>query len=270
MSESSYDAVPDIGALYDAVPAYASRPDGPFYLEEAARAGDGASPATVLELGCGTGRILLPLARRGHTVTGLEQSDTMLTRCRAKLAAEPPAVRSRVALFQGDVRDFTVAPPSAGGFALVIAPFRVFQHLTSTADQLACLGAIRRHLAPGGRLVFDVFNPNYSLMTRDRSQEVEDTPEVRLPDGRYFRRTARVTAVRWVDQISDIELSYYVRTGTAVARTVQAFPMRWYTPRELEHLLARSGFRVGAMYGDLDRGALTDQSPEILVVGVRT
>jgi hypothetical protein len=193
----------------------------------------------------------------------------MLAQCRAKLATEPPLVRDRVALAQGDVRDFTLMPPVPDGFGLAIAPFRVLQHLPTTSDQLACFRTVRRYLAPGGRFVFDVFNPNYALMTTDRSQEAEDTPELQLPDGRSVRRTVRVTGVRWVDQVSDVELTYYVRSGPAVARVVQAFSMCWYTPRQLEHLLERAEFRLDAVYGNFDRTPLTDQSPEIIVVGVR-
>ena len=268
MTDSSYEMMPDFGALYDAVPAYVARPDVPFYVEQAAQSRT-SMPATVLELGCGTGRILLALARRGHTVTGLDQSDAMLAQCRAKLAEEPGSVRNRVSLSRSDVRDFTVAPPAARGFDLAVAPFRVLQHLTTATDQLRCLSTVHRHLAPGGMFVFDVFNPNYPLMTRDRSQEVEDTAERALPDGRYLRRTVRVTAVRWVGQVSDVELTYYIRTGGTVQRVVQAFPMRWYTPPELEHLLERSGFRVEAVYGNFDRSPLTDESPEIVNVAVR-
>jgi SAM-dependent methyltransferase len=269
MTESSYETVPDFGVLYDAVPAYASRNDVRFYLEEAASTGGPRAPATVLELGCGTGRVLLPLARAGHEVTGIDQSRSMLARCEAKLGAEPEVVRDRVTLHQTDARQFTVAAPTADGFALAVAPFRVLQHLPAPADQLRCLEAVRRHLAPGGRFAFDVFNPHYSLMTRDRSHEAEDTPELRLADGRYMRRTSRVTRVRWVEQISDIELTYYLRTGSAVDRVVHAFPMRWFTPSELEHLLARVGFRIESVYGTFERRPLTDESPEIIVVATR-
>ena len=269
MTDSSYDGAPDFGALYDATPAYAARADVAFYVEEAARAAGATGTKAVLELGCGTGRVLLAVARAGHTVTGLDQSHAMLSRCRAKIAAEPASVRARVTLVEGDARDFAVAPPAGTGFVLAFAPFRMLQHLTAIPDQLRCLSAIHRHLAPGGRFVFDVFNPNYRLMTTDRSQEVEDTAEVQLPDGRHLRRTVRITAVRWADQVSDVELIYHVRTEAGTNRVVHAFPMRWYTPPEIEHLLERSGFRVDALHGDFDRSPLTDESREIIVVAVR-
>ena len=269
MSSSSYDNLGDFGALYDAVPVYARRPDVGFYVEEASRTGDARR---VLELGCGTGRVLLPLARAGHSVTGIDASAAMLARCRAKLAAEPAEVRGRVALLESDIRDFQVPTRETlrhPAFAIAIAPFRVFQHLLTPMDQLRCLASVRAHLEPGGRLLFDVFNPHFAAMTRDRSAEVEDTPEFALGDGRYLRRASRVPRVHWAEQLSDVELIYYVRSGSDVERVVHAFPMRWYGAPELQHLLARSGYRVEGIYGDFDGGALRDDSPEIVVAAVR-
>jgi SAM-dependent methyltransferase len=267
-SEAIYDLTPDFGALYDEIPAYAARPDAGFYVAEAERrvGRDGA----VLDLGCGTGRLLLPLVRGGHTVTGIDRSPAMLARCRERLARESPDVRSRAALHDGDVRDFAIPLPDKGGFRLAIAPFRILQHLITADDQLRCLAAVRRHLAPGGCVAFDVFNPSFTLMAADRSAEAEDTAERRLADGRFFRCTARVLRVRWVQQVSEIELIYYLRSGDQVERIVQAFEMRWYTASELEHLLARAGFMVDAIYGDFERGPLRDGSPEIVVVAART
>jgi SAM-dependent methyltransferase len=259
---SSYDALPDVGMLYDSVPAYAARRDVRFYLEEAAE-----SRGPVLELGCGTGRILLPLAREGHAVVGVDGSADMLARCRMKLAGEPAEVRERVALHHADVRSFDLGAT----FALAIAPFRIVQHLTTVDDQLRFLDAVARHVAPGGRLVFDVFNPNFRALAAADGAEREDTPERPLPDGRTFRRAARVSRVRWVDQVSEVELVYYLSAapGAAPERRVQAFDMRWYLRAELLHLLARGGFRVRAVHGDFDRSALTDGSPELVVCAER-
>ena len=265
-SAPSCDLAPDLGLWYDSVPAYGTRPDVRFYVEEAAGA---AGP--VLGLGCGTGRVLLPMARAGATVVGLDGSAAMLDRCRAALAAEPAAVRARVTVVHGDARDFDVRD-LAGRFALVVAPFRLFQHLVTVADQLGCLAAVARHLAPGGRLAFDVFNPHFAALAADRSREQEDTPERRLPDGRGLRRTVRIPRVRWTEQVSETEIAYYVaeRPGAPPTRHVQAFDMRWYLRAELTHLLARAGFRVDAVYGDFGRAPLTDASPEQVVCATRT
>jgi len=133
-SESSYDAVEDFGALYDAIPAYGARADVAFYLEEAERAG---ASSRVLELGCGTGRLTLPLAQAGHEVTGIDLSPAMLARARAKLGAQPSSVRDRVTLLEGDVSRIELSETPA--FDLVVAPFRVLQHFVAIDDQLDVL-----------------------------------------------------------------------------------------------------------------------------------
>ena len=249
---SSYDTIPDFGLLYDSVPLYAARTDVGFYVDDAKAAG-----GRVLEVGCGTGRILLPIARAGCTITGIDGSKQMLERCRVNLAAEPAGVQSRIQLAQHDMRDFSLAER----FALIIAPFRVVQHLTTIDDQLQFLATVARHLAPQGRVVFDVFNPRFDILVGANGVEREDTSEQRLPDGRTFRRTYRIARVRWIDQVSEAELVYYVDGK----RYVQAFEMRWYLAAELRHLLARAGFRVREMYGDFARGPVVDGCPEIVV-----
>ena len=248
---SSYDAIPDFGLLYDHVPLYRERTDVGFYVAEA------KSP--VLELGCGTGRILLPITRAGHTIIGLDSSQQMLERARANLAREAPDVQRRVTLHQRDMHDCDLG---AAKFASIIAPFRVFQHLTTVDAQLRLLDTVARHLAPQGQFIFDVFNPRFDILVRHDGVEHEDTPDTSLPDGRTFRRAYRIARVRWLDQVSESELIYYVDGK----RYVQAFEMRWFLNAELRHLLARAGFRVAAMYGDFARGPLVDGAPEQVVV----
>jgi len=253
VAASSYDAIPDFGLLYDSVPLYAARQDVAFYLAEAKSAG-----GRVLEVGCGTGRILLPIARAGCAITGLDSSRQMLDRCRAKLAAEPAEVQGRVRLVLNEMGSFKLGE----SYPLIIAPFRVVQHLTTVDDQLQFLATVAPHLAPGGRFIFDVFNPRFDKLVGADGVEREDTPEQRLPDGRTLRRTYRIVRVRWLDQVSEAELIYYV----GGQRYVQAFEMRWYLAAELRHLLARAGFRAREIYGDFGRGPLVDGCPELVVV----
>ena len=257
-----YDAFAELPDIYDSVPVYVNRRDVQFYVEEARSAG-----GSVLEVGCGTGRILLPIARSGPTVDGMDSSPQMLKRCEEKLRAESEAVRGRVTLHNGDARSFDLGRR----FELVIAPFRVVQHLTTIEDQLGFLDSVARHLAPGGRLVFDVFNPHFAKLASADGKEHEDTPDTPLKDGRSFRRAFRVSRVRWIDQVSEVELIYYVSStpGGTVQRYVHAFDMRWFLRAELVHVLARGGFSVRSIYGDFDRSPLTDGSPEQVVCAER-
>ena len=256
---SGYDDISEFGLFYDSVPVYGTRRDVQFYVARAVEA-----PGPILELGCGTGRVLIPSARASRQpIVGLDSSQEMLSRCREKLANEPADVRSRVTLRAGDVRDFDLG----ASFALVTAPFRVIQHLTTIEDQLQFLASVRRHLRPDGLLIFDVFNPLMKALASDRSSEQAEVPPQSLPDGRTMSRSVRVPRVRWVDQVSEIELIYYVtdpRSGETI-RHVKAFEMRWYQHAELHHLIARAGFDVISIEGDFDGAPLEDGAPEQVV-----
>lgn len=256
-SRSPYSG--DVPFLYDNVPLYGARRDVPLYVGLAQEWG-----GRVLEVGCGTGRVLLPIARAGVEIEGLDASQAMLDRCATALRAEPSGVQRRVKLHHGDAREFELGTK----FDLVIAPFRVVQHLITIKEQLAFLDSVARHLRPGGVLAFDVFNPNFAALVAADGIEREDTAPMKLPDGRSFRRAARVRRVRWAEQVSEIELIYYLSNerGEEVQRVTDEFEMRWYLKAELIHLLARRGFSPRSIYGDLDRSPFTDKSPEIIVV----
>jgi SAM-dependent methyltransferase len=246
------------GLLYDSVPEYASRGDIRFYVSEALN-----SSGPVLELACGTGRILLPSSRAGVSITGIELSEDMLGQCRQNLVAESVEVQNRVALHQGDVRNFKLDRK----FALVTAPFRIMQLLPTIDDQMACLSRVREHLLPGGEFIFDVFNPNYRALAAEHTDEHEDTPPRMMGSGKFMRRTVRVCRVRWVDQVSEVEITYYTGDSDAslTERRVQSIGMRWFGRAELVHLLSRAGFTIERIDGDFDGSPLEDSSPEMIV-----
>jgi SAM-dependent methyltransferase len=249
--DPGYDAASDLPELYDHVPLYNSRPDIGFYAGLCREAGE------ALELGCGSGRILIPAARAGCCITGLDESACMLARCRTRTEGLPSDVRERVTLVQADMSCFHLSRT----FPLAIAPFRPIQHLKAIADQLGFLRCVREHLAPGGRLVFDAFNPNLAMLAAPiNPDEVEDTPEQLLPGGRRMRRAYRVVRKRPAEQVNDIEMIWYLDGR----RTVQSFPLRYFFRFELEHLLALAGFEVTALYGAFDGSPFTDDSVEMI------
>jgi SAM-dependent methyltransferase len=240
-----------------------NRGDADFFASEAL-----AARGPVLELGCGTGRVLLPCARAGALIWGLDFSETMLARCRRKLASEPEEVRRRVTLQQGDMRNFRFDTP----FQLVTIHFRPFQHLNEVADQLACLGSIHRALADEGRLILDVFNPSLKvLVDESRSSEQPSGEPFTLPDGRIVERKERVSGRDYSGQVINVELIFYVtHPDGRQERLVQAIQMRYLFRFEVEHLLARCGFEIVAAYCDYKRTPL-DAGPaqELLYVARR-
>ncbi len=259
--DSAYDSIPSIGELYDLASPYSTRTDVAFYVDEAVKSG-----GRVLEIGCGTGRVLLPLARKGIPVTGIDNSPWMLERCHQHLEHEAAAVRDLVTLEQMDMRAFNLDER----FALATIPFRPLQHMIRVNDQLGTFRSIHRHLQPGGHLVFDVFNTDLARIAAGPGEEHEDTAERELPDGQRVRRTRRVTGIHRTEQVNDVELAYYITYPDGRAeRLVQAFPMRWFLRFEIEHMLERCGFGVKVVYGNFDRSDLTDGSPEMIFVAER-
>ena len=252
-----------VAEYYDLLPLSKDRRDVEFYLACARAAG-----GRVLELGCGTGRVLVPIAAAGLEVVGLDLSEAMLAKCREKLRAQPAEAQRRVRLVRGDMTNFSLGET----FALVVIPFRPFQHLLSVQQQLACLGNIGRHLVPGGRLVFDVFQPDLrQLHDPVYRQETDEVPERTLADGRRFRVTSRVLAFRRAEQINEVELIYHITSPDGrEERIVEPLTLRYFFRYELEHLLARGGFRVMEVFGDFERSPLRDDSPEMIFVAEKT
>ncbi|MCC7495144.1 MAG: class I SAM-dependent methyltransferase [Fimbriimonadaceae bacterium] len=247
-------------AFYDYYQPYRERDDLAFY-RDLALACDGA----VLELGCGTGRVLLPIARGGQSITGLDASPAMLAVLRARLASEPAAVQQRVTLLAGSMTDFALQRRCE----LITIPFRPFQHLVEVDQQLACLTAVRRHLAPGGRLVFDLFDPYLPALVDDARFDLQpDGPPSTLPDGRQVQRYHRFVERDLVRQVLLVELRYEVTAPDGSRSEVaDRFPMRYFFRYEVEHLLARAGLRIVELWGGFDRCPFGARSPgEIIVV----
>jgi SAM-dependent methyltransferase len=238
-----YDTFAD---YYDHVYPYRERPDIQFYVDLAR-----SSQGPVMEMGCGTGRVLIPCARSGAVMVGADISRAMLDVCRRKMALESPDVQARVELRVADMRDFDVDRR----FALIILPFRSFQHLETVAEQSAALGCLKRHLAPGGRLVLDLFNPSIPLLGDERwLAEPLVEPEVRMPDGRMLVRSLRVVGRDFLNQVQELEIAHEITWPDGRrARDVATTRLRYLFRYEAEHLLAREGLTVEALYGSYDR-----------------
>jgi len=254
-----YDDKPFIAECYDVNLLYAGRADVDFYLDFS-RSADGK----ILELGCGTGRILVPTAAAGCEIVGLDLSEYMLAKCREKLQKQPREVQERARIIRSDMVNFDLKEV----FCLITTPFRPFQHLLSVEEQLGCLRCVNRHLDVGGKLILDLFHVN-PQMTYDPkfTVESEDIPEVELPDGTKFSRSGRIVAYHRAEQYNDIELIYYVtHPDGRKERLTQACPFRYFFRYEVEHLLARCGFVVKELFGNYDKSPLADDSPEMIFV----
>src|SRR5207248_9500915 len=237
MSDSLYDSF--IADYYDESPIVKGRVQDVAFYRNAVR--DFGDP--ILELGCGTGRITMALAEAGKRITGLDLSGRMLEREVKKRAELRVEARERVHLMQGDMARFDLGEK----FRLVIIPFRPFQHLLEVRQQMDCLECVRKHLAPGGRLILDVFQTDVERMhDRVHMREVQLT-EYETADGRRVRISERVAAFHRAEQRNDVDMLFVIthRDGRE-ARLVFSWPLRDCFRDEVEQLLARCGFHVTA------------------------
>lgn len=214
-----------------------------FYVE-LARAAQGP----VLEMACGTGRVLLPIARalaadgaEDARVTGVDPSPEMRAQLLAKLGREPEAVRRLVTVHDGRFHRI----PVRGPFALVCAPFRAFQHVHDLGEQRAAVAAMAAVLAPGGTLAFDVFDFDARLAHRDGALDCE------YDDG--GRHIERRSTTRYDPQASTIrvEMRWYA-DGQPTGERVEV-RLHVYSHDALVDLIARAGLRLSAIWGDFDR-----------------
>jgi len=230
--------------LYDLLAAPEPGPEIAFYLEEARRRGDSA-----LELGCGTGRLTIPLAQAGLQVTGIDLLPVMLARTKAR--AEEAGVH--LDLLKADMRDFSLAERR---FGLIFLPNTTLPHLLDTADIIRCFSAVARHLTPGGAFIFDVFNPSIEILNRKCGT-------------RHFRRRAEHPLLGTVtleetfdyDAASQVNrVTWYWSTPERPDFFVHPLHMRHLFPQELPLLAERAGLRIVARYGDIARGPFVGDS----------
>jgi len=239
-----------------------------FYLELAQQAKSAGSGRT-LELAAGTGRIAIPLAQAGTAVVGLDASPDMLARAREKSAA-----LDNVEWVEGDMCDFDLSEQ----FGLITIPSGSFALLLETDDQLACLRCVERHLAPGGRLAFELGNFDYVataewLTTKRGTFARFPARDFVHPETGRRVLTWRSTELhpsqqRYVQQSLREELD---DEGEVVAR-VYGPPMelRYLFRYETEHLLARCGLQVEALYGDFHKSDFRGTSAGMVWVARKT
>lgn len=224
MADSLYAHAPFYRMLH-----HERRADLPFYLEAT------AGRATVLEYGVGTGRVALPMARRGQRVVGVDSSEAMLASFTGDLRAEAPEVRARVRLVHGDARELELPER----FDAITCPFNGIAHHHDLAELGAFLGRVRQHLRPDGVFVLDVVLPDPRLMLGSCSE----IPWFRDPEsGVPCRATERI----------DYEPLSQVLTITTTTRAMEGerppvemvLRLRLLFPEETRLLLQHHGLEV--------------------------
>lgn len=229
--------------------------DIPFYLQTVESVGD-----PVVELGCGTGRILLPIADAGFRITGVDCSGPMLDVARSVIGLA--GLELQVTLLETGMTDLAAIATASVGTVLI--PLNGLMHLATSGEQRTTLTEARRILDPRGQLVIDVLNPvPMRLQAWDR-QVVHEGTWTREDGAIVDKFSAR--RVDHAEQRIDTELWYDITTADhQVQRVRSSFPMRYLSLAELTLMLEFAGFGDLQVYGSYDLDAYHDDSERLLV-----
>ncbi len=232
----------DDATLYDGVNEIRSLVDLTFWLRRC-REARGRGAGRVLEIGCGTGRLLVPALLAGYQVDGLDRSAAMLEAARERAAERGVIAR----LFEADCRDFDIGLR----YALITIPYNALQHLHSNDEVLSFLGCVRRHLQDDGRLVIEVMQPDIALL--DGAPD-DEAPVAVLPDPHDSMAVLSVTERRqWCGFSQLARHTWLVRRDRVLVAELPVH-LRCFFPQELDALLRLGGMRITRRWGDFDDG----------------
>ena len=216
------------------------------------------SPA--LELGCGTGRVTIPLAQAGHLLTGLELSDAMLAMAERNRAELPISVQNRLEFVQGDMTQFELRTQ----FRVIFIPFNSFVMLLDRTQQESCLHCVRNHLSKNGAFIFTLPGPKRSSDETRRQELCWIKPH---PLGQQVVAKFEKSSLDRVKLVRTIEQTYRVYTCDGDVREVHAVHRyRVLFQPEIELLLDKNSLIIERMYGGYDKRPFDAESPERIFV----
>jgi SAM-dependent methyltransferase len=236
------------GRHYDRM--FPGRGEIPFLLGQARRFG-----GPVLELACGTGKLLEPIAQAGFAATGIDVSEPMLVEARRKAHAAGSATR----YVNADIRHFALGER----FAFVFIGGNSICHLLDIDSFDACMACVREHLADGGRFVIDVYIPSLPRLILDPNER-EKLTTYDDPDGAGRVVVTHTATYDAITQIKSAKTFHQVpgepseREGSLV--------LKMYFPQELQALVRHNGFRIAEAYGNYDNSPLTNASPKQIYI----
>jgi 2-polyprenyl-3-methyl-5-hydroxy-6-metoxy-1,4-benzoquinol methylase len=214
----------------------------------------------VLELGAGTGRLVVPIAEAGYRVTGIDTSSSMLAVARERV--QSAGVEDRVTLLELGMEQSAMAP--GGPFGVVIASLNSLLHLASAAAQRTALAQAFTALDPRGQLLIDVMNPTpAALVALDHQYVLEGTWH--REDGSLVQKfsSRRVSAA---EQQIETDIWYDITSADGSLRRIPtSFSMRYLHRSELELMLELAGFASWECYGSYELDPFDDQSDRLIV-----
>jgi SAM-dependent methyltransferase len=231
--------------------------DIPFYIEYAKK-----QKGIILELGCGTGRVSIELAKAGFYVTGLDLSEKMLEMYKNKLIELPNNIKNKIDIVKGNMANFALGKK----YSLIIAPFRAFQALTEETDIKNCLNLIIKHLDANGIFIINVFRPYKTLdeiwCTGEAIQWERDNPKKGV---RVIKKDVR-EKIDTIKQIIYPKFVYEVidKDGN-IEKYTEELELKYYYYEQLKKILLENGFEIIEKFGWYDKTEIENGRELIMV-----
>jgi SAM-dependent methyltransferase len=218
----------------------------------------------ILEVACGSGRIMIPLAKRGFQVVGIDLSEHMLDYARAKLDDEVDSVRSNATLVQADMRSFDLGKT----FAAVFVPNASVFHLHDRESLLACACCLYDHTSPGGAVVVDVVSPR-RMSNQRAGVEVLVREGINPSTGLLTREFNKKLAIDREDQMVTVLHTYVECVGSEEKSYACEQSYRWVEKDEGVAILAAAGFADIETIGDYNVAPYDNDSPRLILAARR-
>ena len=219
----------------------------------------------ILELGCGSGRLLLPLAEAGHTVVGVDNAPNMLARARRRIAGLPAQAQQRVTLVQSDLRELEL-PSASLPMSMAVFGYNTFLHFQAT-EAGSLLRRLRDVLVDDALIYIDIVNP---FMLADAADDRALRLEHTLLDSETGQVIQQFSSSWHAPEAQTLHVTWLFVAmppgGGAVQRAVVEHAYHYQHPHELELQLARAGFQVANWFGDYDASPFVEESERLLVL----
>jgi len=222
--------------------------DIPFYKKQVKKYGE-----PILELGCGTGRITIPIARECHEIIGLDISEELLEKGKEKTEEGVLGIE----WIKSDMREFYLNRK----FNLIFVAFNSIHHILTLEDMEKVLKNVKEHLKLDGRFIVEFFNPDLDILNRDPTEQHEvikyEDPEgrgkVKITESTDYERTKQLMHLTW----------FYEIDGEVRERE---WTIRVWFPKEVEAIIKYNGLEIEHRYGDFDESPMTNNSAQQILV----
>ena len=227
--------------------SYAERKsDIDFYVDIAKQYGSKG----ILEVGCGTGRVLCEIAKEGINIDGIDPNSNRIKLCQRymkPILKENPKLKSDMSV--NTIQTYKTSKK----YSLITMPFRVFQHLLTPQAQEDTVRQIKNYLVPGGVFVFDIFNPNIKMLANDKFKHEFGAEQYVTDTGIKFIRKDRIAARDYFNQLQFAEEIFEFELNGKPYKIVDKYTTRYSFKNEIELLLKYTGFQLLATYGDFNK-----------------